>query len=334
MRRPMDDLIGNMERERTNYLKVLKDNYLTGADAKRKLAADLDRNCAWLMAFLQKAGAADAASTCSVGMNGAAGGGGAVPRFMSLFSGLFRAQQWANQVNGFQGNAPGVQSGAQQGPQNNRQINGQISAHAPNLSVFSGAVPQGQLGRGGDYVKPAGSGGGGSAGGSQVNVDGSGGGSGEGVDHAADSCTSGFVFENGGCTPVASSGDYAVSDLENSWPPSEAQAGSEDVGDQFLSLFSSKSSRQIEMPGRPNVDCDAKGYRGMRLIICQRYIAYLPKYRDMRSKGIRKEGKNFDGAPTQPFPGGSGQGRSNNFDMLLYDAAPVQNQGSEGACTA
>lgn len=349
MRRPMDDLLGNMERERTNYLKVLKGSYLTGADAKRKLGADLERNCAWLMAFLIKAGAADATTVCSAGagqafgMNGA--GGGAVPRFMSLFSGLFRAQQWANQMNGSlngmpPGMQPGMQPGIQPGMQQGPQINGQISAHAPNLSVFNGSVPAAQLGRGGDYVKPPGSGGGGGGGegdvegGSRVNA----GGSGEAAGEASDSCPAGFAFEGGACTPVASSGEYDVGNLSLSWPPSE------DSGNTILSLFSSKSRRQIEVPGRPNVDCDAKGYRGMRLIICQRYIAYLPKYRDMRSGGIRKQGKNFFGAPMQqqqqPGYGGPGgpyqptQARTNNFDSVLYDAAPVQNQGGEGACTA
>lgn len=348
MRRPMDDLLGNMERERTNYLKVLKDSYLTGADAKRKLGADLERNCAWLMTYLIKAGAADATTVCSAGagqafgMNGAGGGtgGGAVPRFMSLFSGLFRAQQWADQMNdSSNGMPPGMQPGMQQGP----QINGQISTHAPNLSVFNGSVPAAQLGRGGDYVKPPGSGGGGGGGegdvegGSQVSA----GRSGEVAGEASDSCPAGFAFEGGACTAVASSGDYGVQNLAASWPPAEDSSS-----DQILSLFSSKSSRQIEVPGRPNVDCDAKGYRGMRLIICQRYIAYLPKYRDMRFGGIRKQGKNFFGAPMQQQQPGYGgpvgpngqyqpsQARNNNFDLVLYDAAPVQNQGSEGACTA
>ena len=338
MRRPMDDLLGNMERERTNYLKVLKDSYLTGADAKRKLGADLERNCAWLMTYLIKAGAADATTGCSAGAGqafGMNGGGGAVPRFMSLFSGLFRAQQWADQMND---SSNGMPPGMPQGPQNN----GQISPHAPSLSVFNGSVPAAQLGRGGDYVKPPGSGGGGGGdgegaveGGSRVNAGGSGG-------VASDSCPAGFAPEGGGCTPVASSGNYGVQDL--AWPPEEVSSSG-----QILSLFSSKSSRQIEVPGRPNVDCDAKGYRGMRLIICQRYIAYLPKYRDMRFGGIRKQGKNFFGAPMQQQqqqpPGYGGpvgpngqyqpsQARNNNFDLVLYDAAPVQNQGSEGACTA
>ena len=335
MMRPMDDLLGNMERERLNYLDALKKQYLSTAGATEKLGQDLDRNCSWLRAFLVQVNVNLGADACFAGGSAAQGqASGAVPRFMSLFSGLMRAQQF-NEPNG--PNAPGGFGGLPPGgfPPGGGMTQGQISPDAPNLSVFNGVVPPSQLGRGSDYVSPGGSRSGNTSGGDGSEV--------------FDQCPEGFVFANGGCEASGDSGSYALDD----WPGQGPQAQADESG--FLSLFfdkanhssSPKSSaknfsrpRYIENPGRPRVDCAARGLRGMRLVNCQRYIAYLPNFREMRvqNKAAFAPKQNRDGSP--PSQGGTrlnlNQPGQKQLDLLLYSPfpSPVQNQGSEGACTA
>jgi hypothetical protein len=69
----------------------------------------------------------------------------------------------------------------------------------------------------------------------------------------------------------------------------------------------------------------------MRLVNCQRYFAYLPKFSDMRSRSGRKSNGGMRLELNGPSAGSAGQGST---ALLVYDAMPVQNQGQEGACTA
>ena len=336
MRRPLNDLYGSMEQERLNYLKQLKKVYVTDAGAAQKLSGDLSRNCAWLNAFLARAGALGANPLCAAMGTTDGGVGGAVPRFMSLFAGLMRAIDWQQRARMSQmGPLPGGSM-----PAGNRPI----SPDAPNLSVLRGVAPAGSLGRGGDYQSVRNSGRGGNR--NQPSND----------DPAGETeCPDGFEYNGGACVPVAASGSYNIS--RGDWLSSESSArGQGDDGyfsdggeaKSFWAALVGRSSRTgkagnvLDIPGPPRVDCEKRGNRGMALIICQRYVAYLPKYSQIRSGAAKSRGKNLDGMNgpgiyPPGMPGGQGVpsgNRQSNFDVLLYAASPVQNQGSEGACTA
>lgn len=287
LRRPLGDLYGSMEQERLNYLKQLKSVYL-GPQGSVRLASDLNRNCAWLTAFLASVGSAGGMPPCSTG--GAAvdpAAGGAVPRFMSLFAGLMDVMRWQNQIQNNQGN--------QVGPGNRP-----LSKDVPNLSVLRGVVPQSAMGR---------------RDGSPV-----------GSANGSSDCPPGFVYQGDACVPTGRmTGSMMGSmmgtglDLGGEWPPVEDE----------IAKSGKVARRAPEYPrslGAPAVDCVSRGLTGMKLVNCQRYRAYLPRWSQMRTLSRGRRGKNMD--QMQP------SGRPANFDLVLYAASPVQNQGSEGACTA
>jgi hypothetical protein len=187
------------------------------------------------------------------------------------------------------------------GSPGNSQVTEQVSPHAPKLSVLNGVVPQSQLGRGGDYVNNQGS----QNGGGQFDLN---------------ICPPGFVLQSGQCFPSADSGEYS---LDTDWATQLLDFG-------IFNLFGTTKQTNLPILGKPRIDCVEKGYTGMTLVNCQRYSAWLPDYQNMRSgrssSGIRLE--------LNSNPPASGSVAQNNFALVLYDAAPVQNQGSEGACTA
>jgi hypothetical protein len=278
LRRPLGDLYGSMEQERLNYLKQLKSVYV-GSQGGGRLASDLNRNCAWLTAFLARVGSPGGMPPCSTGgvaVDPAAGG--AVPRFMSLFAGLMDVMRWQNQIPNNQGNqvVPG---------------NRPLSPDVPNLSVLRGVVPQSAMGRQGSSPRRSANG--------------------------PSNCPPGFVEQDDACVPTGGMPGSRV-DIDGEWPPEEEIAKSGKV-----------MGRVPEYPrslGAPAVDCVSRGLTGMKLVNCQRYRAYLPRWSQMRTLSRGRRGKNMD--QMQP------SGRPANFDLVLYAASPVQNQGSEGACTA
>jgi len=326
LRRPLNDLYGSMEQERLNYLKQLKKAYVSDPGAAQKLSGDLSRNCAWLNAFLARAGALGVKPFCAAIGTGGVGVGGAVPRFMSLFAGLMRAVDWQQRARTSQiGPVPGGSM-----PTGNRPI----SPDAPNLSVLRGVAPAGSLGRGGNYQSSRNS--------NRNNNRYDNPNQQTSDDTAGETeCPAGFEFSGGACVPVDASGNYNISRGE--WPPSDASGPGQGDDGYFSdggeakgfwagltgrSSVTGKAGQQLTVAGSPRVDCEKRGHRGMALVICQRYVAYLPRSSEIRSGAAKSRGKNFDGV------NGQGGGRQSNFDVLLYAASPVQNQGSEGACTA
>lgn len=181
------------------------------------------------------------------------------------------------------------------------QSNEQVSQYAPNLSVLRGVVPQSQLGNGGDYM------------GNQGFRNGQGGPSGS-------ICPAGFVLQDGQCYPASDSGEYP---LDGNWAEQQSDYG-------FLSLLGIKKSDSLPVLGTPRLDCAGRGYTGMTLVNCQRYLAYLPDYKSMRSTGRGPSRR----LAMNNIPAAGVSSSQSNFSLVLYDAAPVQNQGSEGACTA
>ena len=293
MQRPLNDLYGSMEQERLNYLKMLKANYLSGSGSSQKLTDDLGRNCAWLNAFLMKAMEPVSQPLCAATAQSNGTGGGAVPRFLALFGNLVRNLEWQRQMQA-----------AQIGPQ--LPGNRPISLDAPNLSVLRGVIPQSSLGRGADYQSNEG------PGRSVIPQE-----PGQANPEESSTCQEGFVYEGNACVQVQPAGEDIIS--PDDWPPPETP--------ELVAMLTGKANRALEIPGPPSLDCAKSGHRGMSLVICQRYIAYLPKYEDMRSKGFNPRSKDF-GLPPQ------GSTQPKNFNLILYAASPVQNQGSEGACTA
>lgn len=276
--RPMDDLIVSMEQERINYLSALEKQYLNVVGASSAFELELQRNCSWLKAFLVSTQSASAAVTCSSGFGGPGGpgSGGAVPRFMNLFSGLVVANEIADQASGTSSSSPGINTN-------------EISKYAPKLSKSGG-----------------------------LNL--------MATDSAAtladSSCLTGFAFKNGGCEPVGSTGRYQVAHWPNSYGTSRTTSNAAAVNQALKNI------------GRPKVNCVAEGLTGIDLIICQRNIAYLPDYDQMMAGGDSSFGDDDGVGNSGPSGFRLDGGRQSNLDVVMYDAMPVQNQGSEGACTA
>jgi hypothetical protein len=271
-----------------NYLGALEKQYLNVVGASSALELELQRNCGWLKAFLVSTQSATAV-TCSTGFGSFAGpgSGGAVPRFLKLFSGLMVANELA----------AGASSGSG-GDGATPQINtNEVSQHAPRLS-------KGGLNLNGMNLVDASS----AAGGSPEQA----------LSLNGTNCLRGFIYRDGGCVPVASSGYYAIRNWPDILPRSRARQSA---------VFEGRYR------GRPKVNCVDEGLTGADLIACQRYGAYLPDYEEMVAGS--------EGTLSRSEPGGSGAsgfnldgGRQSNLDVVMYDAMPVQNQGSEGACTA
>ena len=102
-------------------------------------------------------------------------------------------------------------------------------------------------------------------------------------------------------------------------------SGMDDSGDGEDLALTSSNSNTVALPPKPKGLCGGKS--GMSLVICQRYIESLPTTEQL-----------FGGRPAKVTKAAS-QGGFNltggySFYLIAKYGTNVQNQGSEGACTA
>jgi hypothetical protein len=95
-------------------------------------------------------------------------------------------------------------------------------------------------------------------------------------------------------------------------------------------LLLSDQLNNDDLPPEPSFDCYSEGFRGLDLVLCQRYYSVLPNMK--KSSGyspftLDNESETKDGFNIE---GGVGY----NFWIVANHFSGVQNQGREGACSA
>jgi C1A family cysteine protease len=103
----------------------------------------------------------------------------------------------------------------------------------------------------------------------------------------------------------------------------DSSGGPSDDSD-YMNLASSSSS-PITLPPKPKGLCAGKS--GMSLVVCQRYIEALPTTEQLSGGRTTKATKTSS-------QGGFNLSGSYSFYLIAKYGTKVQNQGSEGACTA
>jgi hypothetical protein len=136
-------------------------------------------------------------------------------------------------------------------------------------------------------------------------------------------------------TPSTPGGDPSVPTLPST-PGSDPWGLGALLGIDWDSLVSSFSlseessalmlaATKESLPRKPDFSCTEKGYTGMSLVLCQRYFSVMPKPQPKNSSlrlAPQAEGFNLDSSPAY------------SYTLVANHFSPVQNQGSEGACTA
>lgn len=153
--------------------------------------------------------------------------------------------------------------------------------------------------------------------------------------HVSSGPGSGSVISDGATLPPASE------DKPSS--PSVDKSDGTNMLALLISLFSGMGSgpsgyslngeppatRSATIPPRPRGVCNGK--TGLELVVCQRYIETLPRLSDVVSRQQTDESGDFS---LNSSPDSMAASVGYNFFMISKYATRVQNQGSEGACTA
>lgn len=296
-KRPQRDLIANLDKERDNFARLLIDTYVTQSGANPKFVQDLAADCAKLINFVNALGA-QPITVCSTGgssSNSSFQLNGSLNIASAVGTLPGNGQKFANAFGGIFGSDPGTVSYAAG------------AGSMPQLSIFQGKDPlAGDTGGGVTPTNPT-------------------------IP----------VTPNTPTTPV---NPYTPTTPQNGFegllsqlfgPNWASQVPSSPTKSTFLTDDTSTalSDTQSKLPPKPSFNCldNPKLATGMNLILCQRHFSILSSLSPLNSNGTKNQNKTKSGSSSSSS---FGLTSGYNFIPVSKYFTPVQDQGSEGACTA